>query len=241
MIRACWFITGTSKGLGKALAMAVLERPDTTVHGFARAEGWSHDRYTHHQLDLSDPESLQHIDFAVPDTVTEIVLVNNAGMLGDIAHTGTLHDEVIQKVYQLNIITPHILCNKFIAAHRAHAVKKVIINISSGAAKTPYDGWSMYCASKAALDMMTMTLAREQKLVDPALACKVYAIAPGVLNTDMQQQIRNAGEHAFSQKGKFVGLWENDQLYHVQHVAKKYLEFVAHCTGNEETIQRIVL
>ena len=81
-----YIITGSSRGLGKALAEALLQQPDTTVIGVCRHATIQHERYHHQPLDLSDMLAVQnnlHKVFpAFPDAAS-ITLINNAGVLGE--------------------------------------------------------------------------------------------------------------------------------------------------------------
>ncbi len=238
-----WYITGTSAGLGKAIAEKVLLRDGAFVYGFARKKTIQHPRYHHQYIDLADVQTVQQITFEpIESSPKHIILINNAGTLGDIEYTGNLKDEQIANTYNLNIVTPHILANKFLQTFGHFSnINKCIINVTSGAATSAYDGWSMYCASKAALDMLSVTIAKEQGLNSADLATRVYALAPGVMDTAMQQQIRNSGDEAFSKKDKFVDLHKNQQLYNVQDVAVRYINLALNIDAAPETIQRVVL
>jgi len=238
-----WYITGTSSGLGKAIAEKVLLRDGAFVYGFARKKTIQHARYHHQYIDLADVQTVYQITFEQPVTIPHhIVLINNAGTLGAINYTGSLNDSTIVDTYHLNIITPHILSNKFLQAFGHYAnINKCIINVTSGAAASAYDGWSMYCASKAALDMLTLTLAVEQGLLPAEIATRVHALAPGVMDTAMQQQIRNSAFETFSKKDKFVELHKNQQLYNVHDVAARYINLAINNNSAPETIQRVIL
>ncbi len=241
MSKSCWFITGTSQGLGKAIAEAVLRIPNTEVAGYARRQAFENKHYTHHTVDLSDLSAVKKITFSLPLHCDTAVLINNAGSLGEMAFTGMLDAEKMHQVYQLNAITPHILSNAFIAAFDALPIKKVIINITSGAAQNAYAGWSEYCATKAAVDMQTLCMAKEQAAEHIKNPVQIYAIAPGVMDTDMQTKIRATDVHDFPAKEKFVGLHENKQLYSTQAVADWYVRFVQTCDGTAPVIQRVTL
>lgn len=235
-----WFITGTSSGLGKALAEKVLTQEHAVVHGIGRHHVIAHPRYIAHQADLSDLSILN--EFVFPAVHAQrIVLINNAGRLGEIAYGGKLQADDIANTYTVNTIAPHILCNQFIASYQAHDAKKIVINITSGAAQHPYDGWSVYCASKAAMDMFTKSLAAEQREAPHAHGILFFAIGPGVMDTAMQTHIRNADESNFSRQKKFVDLWQNAQLYSTDRVATWFLEFTENCDETHEIIQRVVL
>jgi benzil reductase ((S)-benzoin forming) len=70
----------------------------------------------------------------------------------------------------------------FIRHVRARGGEGVLLNISSGAARNAYAGWSAYCAGKAAVDRMSESIALEET----ARALRVHAVAPGIIDTDMQ-------------------------------------------------------
>lgn len=237
-----WYITGTSSGLGKAIAEKVLQRDGALVFGYARKNTIQHPRYHHHFIDLSDVQAVQQIQFAptTPD-VKLITLINNAGLLGEMTSTGNIDNEKIVATYHVNVVTPHILMNTFLQTYQHLEVKKCIINVSSGAAKTPYAGWSIYCATKSAIDMMSLVAAKEQSLLPEKTATRIISLAPGVMDTNMQQQIRNADMADFPAKNKFVDLHKNQQLYSVQDVAAKFIDVVLNDAPEQETIQRITL
>ena len=95
--------------------------------------------------------------------------------------------------------------------------KRQIITISSGAATKPYEGWSVYCTSKAAIDMMTKAIAAEQRELKNGLKC--VAIYPGVVDTNMQTTIRSTNEKNFKNLQRFIDLKENNELYTPEFVA----------------------
>ena len=77
------------------------------------------------------------------------------------------------------------------------AARRVLVNVSSGAARTPYEGWAVYGATKAAVDQYTRTVAVEE----PGLLC--HAVAPGVVETALQEQVRALDEATFPAVERF--------------------------------------
>ncbi|MFN0276808.1 MAG: SDR family NAD(P)-dependent oxidoreductase [Chitinophagales bacterium] len=234
-----WYITGTSSGLGKAIAENILMAVDVVVVGVSRRQTIQHNNYIHFSFDLSDATHAEAFHFAPHDNASKIILINNAGSLGNVKYTGELEAENIRKTYLLNIVTPHILINNFIKTYKHHPAEKVIVNVSSGAASSVYDGWSVYAATKAAMDRMTLCVAKEIELSKTNF--KIFSIAPGVMDTDMQVEIRNSEENNFSRKNKFVDLKEKQQLFDPGLVAKKIIEIILQSKEQAETIQRIQL
>ena len=76
----------------------------------------------------------------------------------------------------------------------------VLVNVSSGAAQKPYAGWSLYCAAKAAVERMTECIALEEA----AQGLRAHALAPGVIDTDMQRLIRATPAERFPEVDRFV-------------------------------------
>jgi len=204
-----WLITGSSKGLGKCLVDGLADSDNAIVHGYSRGNMSGPKNYHHHKADLSDKTSLLNIEFPdLPENCNKVVLINNAASLGEIAYVGSQKNEEIIRTYVLNVIAPHILINKCVQQYQDVAIS--IINISSGAATSPYDGWNLYCSSKAAIQMLTEVIHKESEISN--LDVKVHAIAPGVLDTEMQAQIRAADTNSFSRKEKFEQLHQNGDL-----------------------------
>lgn len=234
-----WYITGTSNGLGKAIAEKVLQKKNTVVIGIARHQTIVHPNYLHFSFNLSDVHHAQAFQFAPHENAQKIVLLNNAGSLGEMKYAGELSNESITQTYHLNLISPHILSNNFIHSYKQHKAQKVIVNVSSGAASAVYDGWSVYAASKAALDRMTLCIAKELELTEAQ--CKIFSIAPGVMQTTMQETIRKTDKKNFTRKDKFVELHEQGKLYEPDVVAEKFIHIIDTANTQTEIIQRIQL
>lgn len=232
-----YIITGASSGIGKAIVEALLQSDDAQVYGISRRQTVQHDRYTHLEVDLSDQQVL--IDFELPQIAEadQIVLLNNAGTLGTVAHVGSLSDAEIAQSYNVNVLAPAILSNKFLKAYGELSCDKLIVNISSGAASSPYDGWAVYCSSKAAVDMLSRTMAQEQDLKPNGV--KVLAIAPGVVDTAMQTQIRSTDKSGFTRKDKFIELKESGSLYSAEDVADRFVEIFNDPAQVESIVSRI--
>lgn len=234
-----YYITGTSSGLGKAIAEQLLQRSNTVVIGIARHKSIEHENYIHFFNDLSSPDATEAFQFGHHDTATSLTLINNAGITGDIKYAGALRDQDIFAGYNVNIVASHILCNKFIREYRNRDIPKLIINVTSGAASSPYDGWSVYCATKAALDMMSLCLAKEFEFQKDGF--RIFSIAPNVMDTKMQDRIRETDVRDFSRKQKFSDLHEQNKLYAPADVARKYLEMMDNADMLKGVIHRIEL
>ncbi|MFT7645773.1 MAG: benzil reductase ((S)-benzoin forming) [Candidatus Poriferisodalaceae bacterium] len=199
------FITGTSRGIGAGIATAA-ESGGAIVAAINRSTT-NADREL--LVDLAQPESWQQsadwfdevVDAVGPD---RIVFVHNAATLTPIGFAG----EVDQAGYQTNVLlnsaAPQVLGAAMIRTAQRVGVPTVVAQLSSGAGKNPYPGWTSYCASKAAVDMWVRAVGEEQ--ASRAGLVRAVAISPGVVDTGMQAEIRGSAEDGFPQVARFQGL-----------------------------------
>ena len=218
-------ITGGSKGIGKAIAKKYSDEK-YSVFSISRSKtvGVPYQQIEADLSNTSETISAIHSVFSELElnTISSITLINNAGSLGEINALGKIESAKIAQTIQLNTITPLVFSNEFIKFTSHLNCKKQIISISSGAAINPYAGWSVYCTSKAAIEMMTKTIALEQKNLSDGV--KAIAIKPGVVDTNMQTKIRNVSETAFKNVNRFKELKKNNELYSPEFVADRIFE-----------------
>ena len=162
-----------------------------------------------------------------------VVLVNNSGMLGDVKNIGEQTPENIYKVNMLNAIAPAILTNEFIKAYKNTPADIVVLNISSGAARHPVESWANYCATKSSLDMLSKVI----QLENASSNIRVYSVAPGVVDTKMQEEIRSVSPEDFPHLSKFVSYKQKNQLVNPKDVAVLLLDIIY----NPKRYQDVVL
>jgi len=217
-----FIITGTSRGIGAAIANRLLVQGNalycvsrTMNEDLVERASSQHIPLYYHETDLSSlglaerflGEVFSKIDLTMAG---RIALINNAGMLEPIAPLGHTRPELMEKHLALNLLTPAVLMSGFIRYTFGYSIPKVILNISSGASTIPYSGWSMYCASKAGLNMLSRTAGLEQSVaVEPV---RIFALAPGIVDTSMQTLIRHTDPEYFSEKEFFVKLHSEGRL-----------------------------
>lgn len=229
-----YFITGSGKGLGKAIAELLLQSENNFIFGYARSSSITHKRYYHKHVDFANLEAVQKIKFPELKDAEKIVLINNAGIVGEIKHVGNLSNQKIVDCYTVNLIVPSMLSNEFVKMYKKTNVEKLVLNISSGASQSAIDGWSVYCASKAGLDMFSKVLQEESNIDKTNI--KVLSIAPGIIDTEMQQQIRSTDTANFSNINRFVEYKKNGDLASAEDTAKKILRFI-----NEPSLSKNVV
>ncbi|PIQ15562.1 MAG: short-chain dehydrogenase [Flavobacteriales bacterium CG18_big_fil_WC_8_21_14_2_50_32_9] len=218
-----FFITGSSKGLGKSLTELVLSDKNNFVYGISRTNNICHQQFRHLKLDLADLDAVQQFQYPALKDATAITLVNNAGIVGDIKHLGNLDAEKIISTYNINLIAPTLLINQFFNTYN-NTLQKLVVNISSGAGRSPIDGWSVYCASKAGLDMLSLVFKTE--LEDNNINTNIISLAPGIIDTSMQDEIRKADKANFSNIERFIEYKNNGDLSNPNETAKQVYAFI---------------
>lgn len=239
MKKTLYIITGCSKGLGKALVDQLIVDQQHLIIGMSRSKMEGQDNFRHIAIDLGNPESLMGtFDKIFPEGDFQAVfLINNAGWIGEIASLGDLDPKGIQKIQAINVVAPALLMNEFVKRYRHQNGKKVVVNISSGAAGKVIDGWSGYCSSKAALNQLSLVAEEESKLKQ--LGIKYYALSPGIIDTSMQEEIRSASVENFSAIEKFRSYKTQQQLISAEEVAGKVIYLLDHTDRFPDVLQDV--
>lgn len=216
-------ITGTSSGIGRAFAEHFLAKGDRVV-GISRNNSIEHERFRFVYCDLSDVYQIEELSLNefIPAN-GRVVLINNAGILGEIDRIPSLDAQHFISVANVNIIAPQMLCAKLFQEIQPNRIE-CVVNMSSGAAKRAIPSWGAYCASKAALDMFSESLKLE--CLELGYATKVYSVAPGVVDTAMQTYIRTANEDNFTSLPNFIALKEEGNLRSPEEAAYLIAELV---------------
>ncbi len=210
-----YIVTGVSGGIGEAIVRKYLEKGERVI-GIGRRCSIQHPLFRFVKCDLSDSAEIKALNFA--PVTGNVTLINNAGILGNIGRLSDLPESDISEVLQINVTAAVILTQK-VYASMMDPDRFTLVNISSGAALRPIPSWLAYCTSKAALNMFSETFYAEEQ--EKGRNIRVYAVAPGVVDTRMQDQIREAPESSFSNVQRFRDLKSNDELFSPQEVADR--------------------
>jgi len=122
------------------------------------------------------------------------ILVNNAGVIEPIADIASSDPAQWARNIQINLIGAYNVL-RVVLDGMVKTGGGTLINVSSGAAYRPLEGWSAYCAAKAGLAMLTRAI----KLETGGRGIRIFGFSPGTIDTDMQVKIRASGINAISQ------------------------------------------
>jgi benzil reductase ((S)-benzoin forming) len=224
-----YIITGTSRGLGEALAKELLER-NYQVHGLGRSDSSglsNHENYHFTRVDFSEPETLSEKLSPVfseirEDNPSEIGLINSAAVTGISGEIGKLDLKTATQTFDICTISPLFLSHLFCEHFGSLKSDKRILNISSGAAVKAIPGCGVYSMAKAALEMNSLAIHAEQK--DKEFPVKSFSIRPGVIDTGMQKELRESSEKTLPSVGMFRSFQKDGRLKSPKDVAKNIIE-----------------
>ena len=207
-------ITGASRGIGAGLARA-FHRRGMKLALCARSEPDNgevpedRERVHYQRVDVTDYRALEAFAAESEERLGPIDLwINNAGLLEPIGRLAEVDPGAVRRHLEVNVLG--VLHGMRIYLERLHDAGRTgtIVNISSGAAHMPYEGWGAYCAGKAAVDMLSRVAAREER----ASGIRIHALAPSVVETGMQELIRRQDAHDFPMVERFRELHVSGKL-----------------------------
>ncbi|WP_334119390.1 SDR family oxidoreductase [Limnobacter sp.] len=227
MIKA--ILTGHSKGLGLGIAQSLLGKGHPVL-GLARS---IHDELQHQfapllqqvAIDLSENSALEHWSSGPQlqefiENATLLLLINNAGLVTPIGPLHAQNPLEIARSVQLNVTAPMVLSAK-VAQLLKNGQQLRVLHVSSGAGRSPYPGWGVYCATKAALDTHAQTVK-----LDGQANVRICSLAPGVIDTGMQAQIRATDVKLFPNKQRFIDLNNAGALTSPQHTGDHLVNYL---------------
>lgn len=230
-------LTGASRGLGRAMAeqllspdrllLTISRKPDPALQALAAGRGARIEQWA---LDLAHGIGaaarleawLHNHDRARFASAT---LINNACLLGSVGPLQEADADSTAAVFRVGLETPALLSAAFLRATDPWAASRKLLNISSGAGRRALAGWAVYCAVKAGLDHMSRVMAEDES--QRPNGAKVVSLAPGVIDTDMQTQVRAADAAHFPDLPRFVELKASGQLASAEAAAARVLAYLA--------------
>ena len=233
-----YVVTGTTRGLGAALAAAIAADPANQLIALSRTRGATPGDIAI-EVDLADTRALESACDAMERRISgkayaKAVLVNNAGVVVPVGPLDQVDAAALERNLVVNLVAPMLLMRRFLRA-TGHVPLRRIINISSGASRRPIFGWGGYCAAKAGLDMASRVVALEAETRGQAV--EVTSLAPGVIDTPMQETVRNASAEDFVDVERFRTMKAEGALRDAAGVAADILRLEREGRLRGETLQ----
>jgi NAD(P)-dependent dehydrogenase (short-subunit alcohol dehydrogenase family) len=236
MAEKVFIVTGASRGLGAAIVDRLMapghrllgiarRNPDAArrraEEAGARLEQWN--------LDLAEPVEaaarlerwLRALD---PKAIEAATLVNNAALLTRIGPVDACDDAELSASLRVGLEAPMLLTAAFLRATAGWTAPRRILNISSGLGRRAIAGTAPYCAAKAGMDHYSRAVALDE--ATRPHGARIVSLAPGVIDTDMQVQLRAAEPGGFPDQAMFVGLKQGGQLASSLDAADRVLAYL---------------
>ena len=234
-------LTGASRGMGLAMARQLLRpghlllcisrRVDPELEHEARTAGVHLEQWSQDLADAGEAaERLgRWLHSLHAPALSSATLINNAGMIGSIVPLEDCPGAEVTLMLRVMLEAPMLLGGAFLHATQAWVDagwqgERKLLNISSGLGRRAMASQSPYCAAKAGLDHFSRCVALEQ--AGRPHGAKVVSLAPGVIATGMQEQMRAADPLRFPDRGRFVGLHEQGLLASPGEAAARVLAWL---------------
>ncbi len=230
-------LTGASRGMGLAMAQQLLQadalllcisrQTNSDLTEQAQRAGatllqWPQDLNDGATAAAQLGTWLQALD---PRTLASATLINNAGVIPALVPLSESAPADLAQALRVGLEAPMQLTAAFLGATRSWAVPRKVLNISSGLGRRAMASQAAYCAAKAGMDHFTRCVALDEAL--RANGAKVCSLAPGVIDTDMQLQLRSSDATRFPDQGSFAGLHAQGQLTSPADAARRVLAYLA--------------
>jgi NAD(P)-dependent dehydrogenase (short-subunit alcohol dehydrogenase family) len=232
-----YIITGASRGLGFSMAeqlllpnhrlLCISRHHNPTLDAQAQSAGCT---LTQWCADLADAPTIASqlaqwlISSIELSSLQSITLINNAGLIPPIAPLRATQAQETARALRVGLEAPMLLTAAFLNATQAFTGTRKVLNISSGLGRRAMASQAVYCAAKAGLDHFTRCLALDEALHPNG--AKVCALAPGVIDTDMQVQLRGAVPEDFPDQANFAKLKASGQLSSAYDAASRVLAWL---------------
>lgn len=237
-------LTGTTRGLGEAMAqqlaasgnhLVTLSRKSSAE--LSKVAIANHTSLTQIEVDLANTEAvILAASKLVPllNNHSHVRFIHNAGVVTPIAQSQDLNNlAAINDAFHVNI-TSAIFLTAQVLSHTPQAKDRRVMLISSGAGRNASSGWAVYCATKAAMDRYA-----EAAQLDQGTHARIVSMAPGIIDTPMQETIRATSKDDLPSLERFIGFKENKQLAEPNAVAQRLLKVLESEAFGTQTIDDI--
>lgn len=235
MTKHLTILTGGSRGMGLAMGQQLL-RQGHTLLSIARkssetlaASANTPTQLIQWQQDLAQSAaSAQRLSTWLgtldADDWECITLINNAGVIPQIAPLSQLPAADLINALRVGLEAPMAMTGAFLAATAEWKAERKVLNISSGLGRRPMASQASYCTAKAGMDQYSRCVALEEAA--KPRGARICSLAPGVIDTDMQVQLRSADQSDFPDVGNFAQLKSTGKLTSPEEAAARVLAWL---------------
>ncbi len=225
-------LTGASRGLGRGVAELLLARghhvlalsrqpAELPVPPGAQLTAWA--------VDLADARPVAErlsawLAAQDPRTLPSATLINNAGVVSQLAPLSDVAADDLAHALRVGLEAPTLLTAAFLRATAGWTLPRKVVLVSSGLGRRAMAGSASYCAAKAGLDHLARAVALEEAAKPHG--ARIVSLAPGVIDTDMQVQLRSADAALFPEREAFIGLKTGGRLDSPAAAAAKLLAYL---------------
>jgi NAD(P)-dependent dehydrogenase (short-subunit alcohol dehydrogenase family) len=237
MARHLTIITGASRGMGLAIAEQLLDAghdllcisrktnpalDQRAAQSGRQCEQWPQDLA---RADAAAARLATWLEAKAGSGYDSVTLINNAALLPRVAPLGHIPVDELSEALRVDLEAPLLLTSAFLRATEAWKAQRKVLNISSGLGRRAMASQALYCAAKAGMDHFTRCVALEE--AGKPNGAKVCSLAPGVIDTDMQVQLRGSDPKEFPDIGYFTGIKEQGVLVSPADAATRVIAYMA--------------
>lgn len=229
-------LTGASRGMGLAMArqlsvqgarlLCISRSRSDALQAWADAQGAQMQQWT---ADLADPAPVAlrlrgWLQTLEPAGLGRATLINNAGVIGHLGPLDTADAQDIAAALRIDLEAPVQLTAAFLAATGGWTMPRRILNISSGLGRRAMAGTALYCAAKAGMDHVSRCVALDE--ARKPHGARIVSLAPGVIDTGMQTELRGGDPGQFPDRDSFQRLKDNAALTSPEKAARQVLAYL---------------
>ncbi|MFD2755341.1 SDR family NAD(P)-dependent oxidoreductase [Comamonas terrae] len=245
MTKHLTILTGGSRGMGLAMGQQLLRQGHTLLSIARRssetlaASAASPAQLIQWQQDLAQSAAAAQrlgtwLRALQADDWASITLINNAGVIPQIAPLSQLPAADLINALRVGLEAPMAMTGAFLAATADWKAERKVLNISSGLGRRPMASQASYCTAKAGMDQYSRCVALEEAAKPHG--ARICSLAPGVIDTDMQVQLRSADQSDFPDVGNFAQLKATGKLTSPEEAAARVLAWLERPDFGEQVV-----